>query len=366
MNTSLKIPFFVKATILLIGFYLFISILSIGKHIILPIIYALIVAILISPVVAFLVKRRLNRALAILGVLVVALFIVAGLVALLSSQASHLSESWPTLTLKFQELLKQMVVWISGYFNISVNEINLWITNATSEVFNNSNVAIRKTLNKMGGIATTVMLTPVYIFMILYYQNHLVEFIHKLFGAGNDVKVSEILTATRTIIQSYLVGLFIEIVIVAVLNSVGLLILGIQYAVLLGIAGALLNVIPYLGGFIAMTIFSIIALITKSPVYVLYVIALYNIIQFIDNNILVPKIVGSKVKLNALISIVAVIAGAALWGIPGMFLCIPLTAIIKLIFDRIDSLKTWGFLLGDTMPPLIKLKLNLRKLTKKQ
>jgi predicted PurR-regulated permease PerM len=139
------------------------------------------------------------------------------------------------------------------------------------------------------------------------------------------------------------------------------LVLGMQYAILLGILGALLNIIPYLGGIIAMALFAAIALVTKSPVYVLYVITLYSLIQFIDNNYIVPKIVGSKVKLNALISIVVVIAGAALWGIPGMFLSIPLTAVVKLILDRIEPWKPWGFLLGDTMPPLVKLDLKFKK-----
>jgi predicted PurR-regulated permease PerM len=87
---------------------------------------------------------------------------------------------------------------------------------------------------------------------------------------------------------------------------------------------------------------------------VLYVVILYTIIQLIDNNFIVPKIIGSKVKLNALISILAVITGAAIWGIPGMSLSIPLQAILKLIFDRVDPLKPWGFLLGDTTPPILK------------
>ena len=104
-----------------------------------------------------------------------------------------------------------------------------------------------------------------------------------------------------------------------------------------------------------MLLFMTIALVTKSPEYVLYVIGLYTFIQLIDNNYIVPKVVASKVKLNALVSIIAVLAGSALWGIPGMFLSIPLTAIIKLIFDRITPLKPWGLLLGDTMPPLVKL-----------
>jgi predicted PurR-regulated permease PerM len=101
----------------------------------------------------------------------------------------------------------------------------------------------------------------------------------------------------------------------------------------------------------------IIAIATKSsPWFALLVLAMYVFIQFIDNNYLVPKIVASKVRINALFSIIAVIAGSALWGIPGMFLSIPLLAIIKLIFDHIEPLKPWGFLLGDTVPPLLKIK----------
>jgi predicted PurR-regulated permease PerM len=201
--------------------------------------------------------------------------------------------------------------------------------------------------------------------MLLYYQPHLIGFIHRVFGADNDNKVSEILTETKVIIQSYLVGLFAEFAIVAVLNSAGLLILGIEYAILFGVLGAFLNIIPYLGGAITMFLFAAIALVTKSPIYALYVVAMYAVIQFIDNNYIVPKIVGSKVKLNAFISLLTVIAGAALWGIPGMFLSIPLTAVVKLILDRIESLKSWGYLLGDTMPPLVELKLDFEEILKK-
>jgi len=84
-------------------------------------------------------------------------------------------------------------------------------------------------------------------------------------------------------------------------------------------------------------------------------------IQVIDNNYIVPKIVASKVKINALVSIVVVLAFGALWGIPGMFISIPLTAIVKLIFDHIEPLKPWGFLLGDTMPQLTIFKVKMRK-----
>jgi predicted PurR-regulated permease PerM len=178
----------------------------------------------------------------------------------------------------------------------------------------------------------------------------LLEFIRRLFRSEHHTVVADVLVSTKKISQSYLLGLFFEMLIMAVLNITGLLLLGIEYAILLGIIGALLNVIPYLGGIIGVILYMAIALVTKAPVYVLYVAVLYAVIQFIDNNFIVPKIVASKVQLNALISIIAVLIGSAIWGISGMFLSIPLTAIMKVIFDHIDSLKPWGFLLGNIVP----------------
>jgi len=138
---------------------------------------------------------------------------------------------------------------------------------------------------------------------------------------------------------------------VAILNSIALLILGVDYAILLSVIGAILNMIPYIGGIIAIALPVLMATITKNGFSTqLGVIAAYSIIQFIDNNFLVPYIVSSKVKINALFSILVVLVGGALWGVPGMFLSIPGVAILKIIFDRVDGLKPWGKLLGDEMP----------------
>jgi predicted PurR-regulated permease PerM len=155
--------------------------------------------------------------------------------------------------------------------------------------------------------------------------------------------------------------LYIGRVIMAALNSIGLLILGIQYANLLGVIGAVLNLIPYIGGIVAVALPMMIALVTKtSPWFALYLLAVYYFIQLIDNNYIVPKIVASKVKVNALVSIIVILAFGALWGIPGMFISIPLTAIVKVIFDHIETLKPWGFLLGDTMPEITIFNLKIK------
>ena len=350
----MKLPFYAKISLLLIGLYVLISMLHIAQDIILPIVYSIIIAISISPTVNFLINKKINRAVAITSVLSLTILIIVAIIALISAQASLLSRAMPQMTLKFQALFNDILHFISTYFNIEETKINDWINNGKAELINNSGSAIGSTLTTVGGFLSVVLLTPVYIFMLLLYQQHLVVFMHKLFGGDNNVDVGKILTETKTIVQSYLVGLFLEFAIVATLNSICLMVLGIEYAILFGILGAALNVIPYVGGLITILLFMLIAFVTKSPIYALYVLGLYSVIQFVDNNYIVPKIIGSKVKLNALVCLVAVILGAALWGVPGMFLAIPLTAILKLIFDHIDSLKTWGFLLGDTTPPLIK------------
>ena len=157
-----------------------------------------------------------------------------------------------------------------------------------------------------------------------------------------------------------------EAIIIATLNSVSLLLLGIEYAILLGVMGAIFNIIPFVGGILAVSFPFLMALATKpSFSYAFLVLLAYIIIQFIDNHYIVPKIVASKVKINALVSIIVVLTGSALWGIPGMLLSIPLTGIIKVIFDHIQGLKPWGFLLGDAMPggtqTKVKFKVNNKK-----
>jgi predicted PurR-regulated permease PerM len=361
MEKPLIFPFYARASLFFIGSFAFISMLYIGKSIILPLIFATIIAIVLHPVVDFLVRKKINRILAISITLVVTILIIVAFGSFMVSQISRFSESWPKLVDRFTEIFNQSVSWASGYFDISPRKINAWITKSRQELLSNSNTAIGQTLITVGNDLVVIFLIPVYIFMILYYQPLLLEGIRKLFGKSNHILVSKIITQIKTVVQRYLTGLVIEAIIVAILDSVGLMILGIDYAILLGIIGALLNVIPYIGGLIAVALPMMIAIVTKdSAWYALYVLAIYYFIQLIDNNYIVPKIVASKVKVNALVSIIVVLAFGALWGIPGMFLSIPLTAIIKVICDHIDPLKPWGYLLGDTMPEIAIFKIKIK------
>jgi predicted PurR-regulated permease PerM len=366
IDKEIKLPFYAKASILFVGLFALLTMLYIARHIIVLIIFATIIAIVLHPVVIFFVRKRINRVIAIIISLLITFLFIAAFGALLFSQANRFIDSWPILVDKFTGVLNQTIIWASGYFDINPQKINEWIIKAKGELINTSSAAIGRTLITVGNGIVVLFLVPVYIFMILYYQPLLIEFIRRLFGKSNQNQVSEIVTQTKTVIQHYLKGLTIEFVIVATLYSVGLLILGIDYAILLGIIGALLNVIPYVGGFVAAALSMMIALATKSTAwYAFYVLAIYYFVHMIDYNYIIPKIVASKVKINALISITVVIVASALLGIPGMIICIPVTGIVKLIFDHIESLKPWGFLLGDTMPPLLKIKPIFKKNKKK-
>ncbi|MCX6236280.1 MAG: AI-2E family transporter [Bacteroidia bacterium] len=367
IDKELQLPFYAKASIFLIGLVAFVAILYIAQSIIVPIVFAVVIAIVLHPVVNFFVRIKINRIIAIVFTLLLMSFVLFAFFALLFSQASQFSDSWPQLVDKFTDTLNQSISSLSGYLDINPQKIHTWITKTKDEFLNVSNEAIGQTLLSVGGVIMVLFLIPVYVFLLLFYQPIIIEFIHRLFQEEHQSKVKEIVSQTKTVIQHYLIGLIIEAVIVAILNTVVLLTLGIEYALLLGIIGAVLNVIPYIGGLVAVALPMLVALATKSTAwYPVYVLMGYYIIQLIDNNYIVPYIVASKVKINALFSIIVVFVGNALWGVPGMFLSIPLLAIVKLIFDHIDSLKPWGFLLGDTMPPLLKIKPILKIFEKKE
>jgi len=363
IDKDLKLPFYAKATIFFVGIMALLTILYIAQSILIPLVFAIIIAITLHPFVNFLVRKRMNRVFAITLALILTFLVIAAFAELLFSQASRFSETWPLLVDKFTNLFNQTIDWISQYFDIKHYKIKAWISKTQGDLLNTSSAAIGQTLVAVGSGLVNLFLIPVYVFMILFYHPILIEFIHRLFGSSDQNQVSEIVSQTKTVIQRYLLGLIIEAAIVATLDASALLLLGIDYAILLGIIAALLNVIPYIGGVVAVALPMMVAIATKpNGWYAIYVLASYYIIQLIDNHYIIPKIVASKVKINALFAIIIVIAGNALWGIPGMFLSIPILAIVKLIFDHVEPLKPWGFLLGDSMPPILKIKSILKKI----
>ncbi|HXB40627.1 MAG TPA: AI-2E family transporter [Bacteroidia bacterium] len=362
----MKFPLYIKVSLISTGLAAFIALLFVTQRIIVPVICATIIAIVLSPVVNFFVKRKINRIISITITIVLVLSFAGSIILFLCAQGGKLSQSFPVLIDKFYLLLDQSIIWMSNKFNIRPDKLNNWLFNLKSEIINESSSAIGQTLIYTGSALVILVLIPVYIFMILYYQPLLLEFIHRLFKSERHRELNEVLGTIQKIIKNYLVGLLLEAIIIATLNSLSLLLLGIEYAILLGVTGAILNIIPFIGGILAVSLPFLLALATKPSFYYGFMVLVsYIIIQFIDNHYIIPKIVASKVKINALVSVIVVLAGSALWGIPGMLLSIPLTAIIKVVFDHIEGLKSWGFLLGDTMPDVMRTKIKLKGTTNK-
>jgi predicted PurR-regulated permease PerM len=340
-------PFYLKTTVILFGLVLLMYALKNLSAILIPFSFALIIAILLNPLVNRFRKAGLKNVFAILVTMLIAIIITAGILYFLSSQIIGFGENFPALKERFETLLSQLQHWVQSTFGIAVKKQIQFL----NEALNSGTLWLGKTLGTALGTITVIFILPVYIFFLLFYKTLILNFLFEIFAEENSKKVAEVLSQTKTAIQSYMMGLLLEAIIVAILNSTALLILGLNYAILLGVIGAILNMLPYIGGIIALALPILIATVTKNGLSTqIGILISYTIIQFIDNNFLIPRIVSSKVQINALISIVIVLLGNALWGIPGMFLSIPFVAILKIIFDRVDGLKPWGKLLGDEIP----------------
>jgi predicted PurR-regulated permease PerM len=340
-------PFYLKSTVILFGLILFTYVLINLRDILVPLSFAMIIAILLNPLVSRFQRKKVPKVLSIIFTMLIALVLILGLFYFLSTQLAQFGESAPLLTKKFNELTETFQNWVQQRFGVSLEKQVQLLNQAAS----GSKALLGQTVGTALGILGVFFLIPVYVFLFLWNKTRILNFLYEVFAEENSEKVADILNETKTAIQGYMVGLLIEAGIVAVLNSTALLILDVKYAILFGVIGAILNMIPYIGGLIAILLPVLMATITKDGYSTqLGVIGAYMLIQFIDNNFLVPNIVSSKVQINALVSILVVLLGGALWGVSGMFLSIPMIAIVKIIFDRIDDLKPWGRLLGDDIP----------------
>ncbi|MEO6820410.1 MAG: AI-2E family transporter [Ginsengibacter sp.] len=346
-----KSPFYLRATITLFGIALFIFVLYILRSVLVPLSFAMMFSILLNPFVNWIESKGVNKIVAISLALLTAILVVSGIMLFISSQVANFTENVPILEKKMGEMFHQFQLFLSNHYSLSLSKQSQLLTEAVDKL----KPLIGQTLGSVLGALSMIVLLPIYIFLILFYKKLILNFLYEIFAEKNSDKVGKVLQETKNAIQSYMVGLLLESMIVAVMNSVALLLLGIKYAILIGVIGAILNILPYIGGIIAILLPVLIAMITKDGYTTqLAVVAAYAVIQFIDNNIIVPRIVSSKVKINALVSLVIVLLGGAIWGVSGMFLSIPFVAVLKIIFDRVDGLRPWGKLLGTDVPFLHK------------
>lgn len=342
-----KYPFYMKVTVILFGLILAVYILKALDGILIPLACAALLASLLNPVFNWLCRPALPRAVSVLITVLIGVIVVGSIAYLIGSQVVQFGDSFPVLKSKINLLTSELEQWIYQHFGLTTDKQVKFIKNA----LDSGQPKLGSTIGTFFDTVSLVLLIPTYVFMLLYYKTLLLNFIYEVFAEEHFVEVAEVLRQTKNAIQSYMVGLLVEMVIISVMNSAALLLLGVKYAILIGVIGAILNMLPVVGGIIAIALPVLIATITTNGFSTqIGVIISYLVIQFIDNNIIFPRFVSVRVQINAFISLVAVFLGNALWGIPGMFLSLPLIAVVKIICDRIDDLQPWGKLLGDTVP----------------
>jgi predicted PurR-regulated permease PerM len=339
-------PFYQKATIIIFGLVLFFYALYVLGDILVPFSLACLIAVLLNPLCNRL-ERHIPRGVAIFTIVILAIVVVAAIVYFLSHEIAAFSELLPALKARFLQIEQDAKLWLHQRFGLGMAQQMQLVNRVVAD----GGLNMKSTMNGLLSTTGIAILLPIYVYFILYYKPLILDVVFRLFSEQYSLNIAEILGETKSAIQSYVVGLLIEMVIVSAMNSIALALLGVPSAILLGVIGGILNLIPYLGGLVATALPVLMATINADGYTTqLAVIGAYLTIQFIDNNILVPQIVSSKVEINALASIVIVLMGGQLWGLSGMFLSIPFIAVVKIIFDRIGPLKPWGALLGTKIP----------------
>lgn len=349
MNSHTNTPFYQKLSFTLISVSLICLGLFFGKDIILPILFSILLANILLPLSQYLVRKKFHKSLSIFLPLLLSIIVGVGVLYFLSSQIMNFMDDVPALKERVNEVSHSVQVWFRQTTDITIRKQNQYIHDTVNDFKDNGPGLVGSTFDSLAGILVYVVLIPIYTFLILYYKRNIKVFLINAFKNGSAQKVTEVLTESTKVAQQYMTGLLIETTLVFLLNTTGFLILGIKYAVFLALFAALLNLIPYVGILVANILCMLITLASSDNISsVVWVGIILAVVQFLDNNFGMPLIVGNKVKINALVTIVGVFIGGALCGIPGMFLAIPGLAVLKVIFDKVPELQPWGALLGDS------------------
>jgi len=342
-------PFNIKLVVTLISLVIIGFLLIEGKRILSPLVFATLFSILLLPWAAFLEhKCRLKRNMAAFLAVFTLLIFIGGIFYLLGAQIARLVGDWPMFKDQLGSATDDLQNWISQKFHVDVAKQANYVHKATSKIVDSGTMVAGATLYSVSGMLLFIGFTVLYTFFFLHYRSLIMQFLVKVFSAENSKLVHEIVEEVQYIIRKYITGMLIEMIIVSSVVSLVFTLLGIKYAIMLGLIAGLLNIIPYIGILTALVISSLITFATTAAISkVVWIIAVLFATHVIDVNLLLPLIVGSKVKINAMITLFGIVVGEMIWGIAGMFLSIPVIAVLKIIFDRMEALQPWGFLMGE-------------------
>lgn len=348
----IKLPFLLKLALAVISIIGIGYLIKLGQSILAPFFLAFLMAMLFLPFANFMEQKlKLPRSVSTIVSVMMMLIILTGMIYFFGSQISSFSKDLPHLSKQFNLVFHNLQNWVSQTFNVKIDEQFDYLDQGLAKLLSSSGVILGFTFGVFSTSLGFLAFFILFFVFILNYRRILNNFIVNVFNEKHKASVQEVVSEVRIMTKRYIIGLCLQVIIVSVLATTVLTILGVKYAILLGVLTGLLNVIPYIGIAISLLISCFIAFATGTVSTCVYVAIGYVIVHAIDGNIVLPFVVGSKVKINALFSFIGILLGEHLWGISGMFLCIPAIAIIKIIFERVDGLKPWGKLLGEEEKP---------------
>jgi predicted PurR-regulated permease PerM len=327
-----------------------VTVLAVGEDLFVLLIVAGIFSFLLLPLCRRLQTRRWPLWLAALTACLLLLMVIFGTFVFLGAQYARFGKDLPELQQALLARIDVAQAWLESRFNISQTRQAAWLNKEMDSLAQAAGSVAMSFFSSAGTALATAIVIPIITFFLLLLKGHFREFLGRL-RMGQEGTLLRVVENISELSRKWLKGVLTVMLLLAVLDSLGFLALGLDYAVLLGATAAMLNVVPYVGPWLGAVMPLLIALLTKdSAMAALGVVGVIAATQFIDNNFITPKVVGSSVSINPLASMIALIGWGMLWGFMGLILAIPITGMMKLVFDEIPALKPWGFLLGEEKP----------------
>jgi predicted PurR-regulated permease PerM len=323
------------------------AILYFGQEILKPLAFACLIALLLITPCKFFERQGFPRgASALISMLLASIFFVV-IFYFISNSIVGFRKDLPLMIENINESIRQLELWAQKTFHISQENMKSFVEDSTNSMLPSTSSIVNQTVNTVTNLLFRSILLFITTFLLLLYRGLIIKFFITLFADEFTKNINVVFSRIQFVIRSYIVGLLIEMVIIAAAYCSVFFFLGVKYAFLLGVIGAILNIIPYLGVIITCVLTALITLTTNSPSTVLWSVVSLIIIHMLDTNILMPRIMVSKVNINALAAIIGVVIGSALWGLPGTFMAMPIMAIMKVVFEEAEPLRPFAILMGD-------------------
>lgn len=318
------------------------------KHILYPIALALLLSYLLYPMVSlFENKLKFPRTLSIILSILVGVLLIGGIANLFVLQVGVFIKDFPLFKDQATENLIKLQTIVENKFHFSVEEQEIWLQNQLNLIFDTSGAFLKKMAKGATVTLETIIFIPIFAFFMLFYRDRGKTFVLKMAKARNSKLTEDLLQQISKVTIKYMVGLVSVVTILAISHSIALSIIGVKYAIVLGIMAATISFIPYFGTLISGIIpLSFSLILSTNPYEPVFVLIYFMVITFIDHNILTPTITGGNVNLNPLVTIIGLVIAAEIWGITGMIIVVPTIAIIKIICDNIEGLEPYGYILG--------------------